>query len=69
MTELQRRGGVNDENLKKLYERSKETHPLGRPGEPEEVADAIAFLASDASRFITGVKIPVDGGRHATCLR
>lgn len=36
--------------------------PLGRYGEPAEVADAVAFLASDAATFITGVALPVDGG-------
>lgn len=36
--------------------------PLGRFGEPEEVAAAISFLASPASSFITGVALPVDGG-------
>jgi NAD(P)-dependent dehydrogenase (short-subunit alcohol dehydrogenase family) len=37
-------------------------HPLGRLGEPEEVAQAIAFLASDQASFITGAVLPVDGG-------
>ncbi|HUZ85084.1 MAG TPA: SDR family NAD(P)-dependent oxidoreductase [Gaiellales bacterium] len=36
--------------------------PVGRPGTPEEVAELIAFLASDASRYITGQSIVVDGG-------
>ena len=36
--------------------------PLGRLGEPEDIADVIAFLASDDSRFITGQGIVVDGG-------
>ncbi|KMS88585.1 SDR family NAD(P)-dependent oxidoreductase [Prauserella rugosa] len=37
---------------------------LGRAGTPDEVADVVAFLASDASAFITGAIIPVDGGRQ-----
>ncbi|CAN5346849.1 SDR family oxidoreductase [soil metagenome] len=37
-------------------------HALGRFGEPEEVAAAIAFLASDDASFITGACLPVDGG-------
>lgn len=37
-------------------------HPMGRLGEPAEVASAIAFLASDDASFITGAVLPVDGG-------
>jgi NAD(P)-dependent dehydrogenase (short-subunit alcohol dehydrogenase family) len=37
-------------------------HPMGRLGEPQEVAQAIAFLASDQASFITGAILPVDGG-------
>jgi 3alpha(or 20beta)-hydroxysteroid dehydrogenase len=39
-----------------------ELTPAGRLGEVEDMADAVVFLASDASRFITGAGIPVDGG-------
>jgi NAD(P)-dependent dehydrogenase (short-subunit alcohol dehydrogenase family) len=40
-------------------------HPLGRLGEPEDVAMAVLFLASDASRWITGTSLVVDGGFSA----
>jgi NAD(P)-dependent dehydrogenase (short-subunit alcohol dehydrogenase family) len=36
--------------------------PLGRLGEPAEVAHAAAFLASDLAAYVTGVLLPVDGG-------
>ena len=39
--------------------------PLGRMSEPEDVANAAVFLASDEASFITGVNMPVDGGRLA----
>lgn len=69
VTNLQKAGGMDDETYKKFLERSKETHALQRPGEPSEVAEAIAFLASSAASNITGVTLPVDGGRHAMCPR
>jgi NAD(P)-dependent dehydrogenase (short-subunit alcohol dehydrogenase family) len=39
--------------------------PLGRLGEPEEVAGAVAYLASDEARLVTGSEMTIDGGRGA----
>jgi NAD(P)-dependent dehydrogenase (short-subunit alcohol dehydrogenase family) len=41
-----------------------ELYPLGRSGKPEDVAWAMIYLLSDASSWITGVNLPVDGGRE-----
>jgi meso-butanediol dehydrogenase/(S,S)-butanediol dehydrogenase/diacetyl reductase len=40
--------------------------PLARPGEPEDVAPAVLFLASEAARYVTGAVLPVDGGTSAS---
>ena len=49
------------ENVKRICA----AHPIGREGQPEEVAAAIAFFLSDDASFITGVALPVDGGSTA----
>jgi NAD(P)-dependent dehydrogenase (short-subunit alcohol dehydrogenase family) len=69
VTNLHRRSGVNEENYAAFLERSKQTHPLGRAGEPDEIAELILFLASDRAGWITGETISIDGGRHLTCAR
>ncbi len=69
VTNLHRRGGMDSAKYAEFLERSRTTHPLGRPGQPEEIADLIAFLVSPAAGWITGETIAIDGGRHLTCLR
>jgi NAD(P)-dependent dehydrogenase (short-subunit alcohol dehydrogenase family) len=69
VTNLHRRSGFDEQKYAAFLERSKTTHPLGRAGEPEEIADLIWFLASDRSGWITGETISIDGGRHLTCAR
>lgn len=69
ISNLHRRGGMNDENYAAFLARSRETHPLGRPGMPEEIAELCFFLASPEAGWITGETISIDGGRHLTCAR
>jgi NAD(P)-dependent dehydrogenase (short-subunit alcohol dehydrogenase family) len=69
VTELHRRAGYSEQQYEAFLEHSKSTHPLGRTGRAEEVADLILFLASDRSGWITGETIAIDGGRHLTCAR
>jgi NAD(P)-dependent dehydrogenase (short-subunit alcohol dehydrogenase family) len=69
-TELHRRGGMDEESYAKFIEHSSQnTHPLGRIGKPEEVADLILFLASDRAAWVSGANYSIDGGRANTCLR
>jgi len=68
-TNLHRRSGMDETAYARFTEHSKTTHPLGRIGEPEEVAELIVFLASDKSGWITGTTISIDGGRAQTCAR
>jgi NAD(P)-dependent dehydrogenase (short-subunit alcohol dehydrogenase family) len=69
VTNLHRRSGMGESQYAAFLERSRETHPLGRAGRPEEIASLILFLASDRAEWMTGETIPIDGGRHLTCLR
>jgi NAD(P)-dependent dehydrogenase (short-subunit alcohol dehydrogenase family) len=69
VTEIHKRGGMNDEAYAAFLEHSKQTHPLGRVGQPEEIAALVRFLASDQASWITGATYSIDGGRAQTCAR
>lgn len=63
MTKLTRTLGSNNPELKREWE---SRTPMGRIGEPEDLDGAIVFLASDASRFMTGAELRIDGGYCVT---
>jgi meso-butanediol dehydrogenase/(S,S)-butanediol dehydrogenase/diacetyl reductase len=59
MDDLAQAHGLDREGA---YARAHRQHPLGRPAQPEEIADVIAFLASPRAAYVTGAAIMVDGG-------
>ncbi|HEB85071.1 MAG TPA: SDR family oxidoreductase [Bacteroidetes bacterium] len=69
VTELHRRGGMDEEAYTAFLEHSRDTHPLGRVGKPEEIAAAITWLLGPEAGWVTGVNLPLDGGRQLTCAR
>ena len=69
VTSLHKESGMSDSQYEEFLEHSKTTHPLGRVGTPDEIADLILFLASDKALWITGETVSIDGGRFLTCFR
>ncbi len=69
VTNLHKRSGMETAAYEKFLEHSKTTHPIGRVGTPEEVAELIYYLASDKASWITGATYEIDGGRAQTCAR
>jgi meso-butanediol dehydrogenase/(S,S)-butanediol dehydrogenase/diacetyl reductase len=59
MDEVARAQGTDREGA---YARAHRQHPLGRPAQPEEIADVIAFLVSPSAAYVTGATVMVDGG-------
>ncbi|PAV73485.1 hypothetical protein WR25_26651 [Diploscapter pachys] len=62
-TECHKNAGMNPDQYAQFLEKSTTTHPLGRYGQPEEVAEAILFLSTERSSFTTGHLLRIDGGR------
>ena len=60
---------MTEADYEKFLANAKNTHPIGRAGEPAEVADLIYFLASENAKWITGATYSIDGGRALTCAR
>lgn len=69
VTEIHKRGGMDKEAYAAFLEHSKKTHPIGRVGQPEEIAALVTFLASDSASWITAATYSIDGGRGQTCAR
>ncbi len=57
------------EQVTASYDRFRPLHPLGRNGTPKDVADAVLYLCSASSAWVTGAVLPLDGGRHLTTNR
>lgn len=69
VTNLHKRSGMDERKYEAFLQHSKSTHPLGRVGSPDEVAELILFLASDKAGWITAATYEIDGGRGQTCAR
>jgi len=69
VTEIHKRGGMSEADYEKFLEHSKTTHPIGRVGDPKEIAELVFYLASEKAAWITGATYQIDGGRALTCAR
>ena len=69
LTESFERAGIASGDYINFLQHHRSIHPLGRIGDPKDIAQAIVFLASTNASFITGEHLHVDGGYHAVCFR
>jgi NAD(P)-dependent dehydrogenase (short-subunit alcohol dehydrogenase family) len=60
-------GGMSQETYENYLEESKEAHPLGRIGQPEDIVGIVDFISSEKASWITGQSYAVDGGRNLVC--
>ena len=69
VTQIHKRGGMSEADYEEFLEHSKTTHPIGRVGDPKEIAELVFYLASAKASWITGGTYQIDGGRALTCAR
>lgn len=69
VTEIHKRSGMSEQGYAAFLEHSQSTHPLGRVGHAQEIAELILYLASERASWITGATYSIDGGRAQTCAR
>ena len=60
---IENKSSKTGESADALSQEMKEEIPMARFADPSEIAAAVAFLASPAASYITGINVPVDGGR------
>lgn len=63
--EWARQGTMGSHDIAETRRALDQRIPMGRIGQPEDIAEAVLFLASNESAFMTGIDLPVDGGRSA----
>ncbi|MCH8966392.1 MAG: SDR family oxidoreductase, partial [Planctomycetes bacterium] len=63
---LQRKADESGVSLEEVERASKRGIPMGRFASPDEIGSVVGFLASPEASYVTGVNLPVDGGRTAT---
>ncbi|GAB4323975.1 MAG: glucose 1-dehydrogenase [Candidatus Zixiibacteriota bacterium] len=61
-TPIHRRRGLTEEQVREFLDSLGEKHPMGRVGTPEDIAGAVAYLASPDAQWVTGATLVVDGG-------
>ena len=63
---IEKKSSISGKSTSEVEKEMKKSVPLNRFGEAEEVANAVVFLSSPAASYISGINLPVDGGRTAS---